>query len=179
MLNVREKNYSHTSSCLIHQNFFTSQLLGLYEDGNWSPGNAYIYVTLIYNLRSCNLTLMYNRRTYNLLDVTLIHSLVFHGLGLYEPIELNNPPSPASLWPSTPCSSSTLPRRTFSDRTTRCWSSSPSRASSSSPTGRWVAGRLVHNCTILLCSLAYLIIVTDATDAVSVNFFGRWKSLQI
>jgi len=26
------------------------QLLGLYEDGNWSPGNAYIYVTLIYNL---------------------------------------------------------------------------------------------------------------------------------
>ena len=28
-----------------------SQLVGLYEDGNWSPGNAYIYVTLIYNLR--------------------------------------------------------------------------------------------------------------------------------
>ena len=59
MLNVREKNYSHTSSRLTHQNFFPSQLLGLYEDGNWSPGNAYIYVTLIYNLRSCNLTLMY------------------------------------------------------------------------------------------------------------------------
>jgi len=26
------------------------QFLNLYEDGNWSPGNAYIYVTLIYNL---------------------------------------------------------------------------------------------------------------------------------
>jgi hypothetical protein len=26
------------------------QLLGLYDDGNWSPGSAYIYVTLIYNL---------------------------------------------------------------------------------------------------------------------------------
>lgn len=26
------------------------QFLSLYEDGNWSPGNAYIYVTLIYNL---------------------------------------------------------------------------------------------------------------------------------
>jgi len=26
------------------------QFLNLYEDGNWSPSNAYIYVTLIYNL---------------------------------------------------------------------------------------------------------------------------------
>ena len=88
-----------------------------------------------------SLSYIYNRRSYNLLDVALIQSLVFHGL--YERTELNNSPSPASLWPSTPCSSSTLPQRTFSDRTTRCWSSSPSRASSSSPTGRWVAGRLV------------------------------------
>ena len=28
-------------------------------------------------------------------------------------------------------------------------------------------------------TIAYLIIVTDATDAVSVNFFGRCKFLQI
>ena len=33
--------------------------------------------------------------------------------------------------------------------------------------------------TINICLRSYLIIVTDATDAVSVNFFGRCKFLQI
>ena len=41
--------YSQTSFLRDLTNSF--QLVGLYEDGNWSPGNAYIYVTLIYNLR--------------------------------------------------------------------------------------------------------------------------------
>ena len=139
------------------------QLVGLYEDGNWSPGNAYIYVTLIYNLRfwsrrwwqSCRSWWSYeaadlSQYLSDIFDIWLHMQYIWYLIIYLQTYKMTNLFS-ASQWRCMLSSSSILPQKTFWDRTIQFSSSSLSKVSSSSLTGRlmklkrFILDEIVHD----------------------------------